>query len=553
MKKHLRITCLVCVLLLLCCGTALAASKKNATVLASNAQSNVQIASWLYGPTNLSGKVTGSKVKLTWNADSYGGEDGYAIYQCTRYDYTPSDPPLGWWWNCGADGMKWVPTKLLKKTTSTSCTIDLKKKGTYYLIAISYSGSPSSTISSHSAGVTVKVSSADRFSASFGTSAKTLTIGQKWKVNATVSVSKNKLGLVTVKSPNLSNSTLRYDFSKKKLTKAKLSNYKAFTIDTTKAPWNKPGTYKLRLYAEDNKGNGGTKVLAEMKVTIKKKNTDPEPASTTYRALLIGEEYFSDDICHRNAGDVRQMATMLGKVVGPDGAKYKVTQKFDLGYSGVQSAINSAFGSAKDGDVSLFFIATHGNSSGDGELALTDGRFLSFYTLASWLKNVKGKVIVILESCGAGSAIYDPEEQNNPEAAKANAEKEDAASKAFVSAAVRAFSSADPGIVVATDKSTGDMRDKKFYVLAASRHREYSWGTESGPYNYFTKWLVDGVGSSSSSPADANKNRRITLTELFNYIKSVGDGHAFYDGYSYYYQHVQRYPVGSSYELFRFN
>ncbi len=53
-------------------------------------------------------------------------------------------------------------------------------------------------------------------------------------------------------------------------------------------------------------------------------------------------------------------------------------------------------------------------------------------------------------------------------------------------------------------------------------------------------------------PADADGNGVVDLTELFNYIKtndtfritSIDDGKT-------YYQHVQRYPVGSSYPLFR--
>ncbi|MCR4876208.1 MAG: Ig-like domain-containing protein, partial [Clostridiales bacterium] len=322
----------------------------------------------------------------------------------------------------------------------------------------------------------------------------------------------------------------------------KSSDTEIATVNKTTGKVTAKKAGEVTIYA---KAVDGSKVQGEIDITVKE-NT------VTYRALLIGEEHFFGDHCGRNAGDVKQMASLLGRVVGPKGGKYKVTKKLDLGFNDVQSAIKSAFGSATEKDVSLFFIATHGNSDGDGELALVDGRAIPFEILASWLKTIKGKVIVILESCGAGSAIYDPEEQNNAAVLKANAAKEEAASKAFVSAAVRAFSAADPGVAA---NSTGDLRDKKFYVLAAARHHEMSWGMESmygEPYNYFTKWLVEGVGTASQSPADTDKNRRITLTELFNYISRVGDSYPFESAEETYYQHVQRYPVGSTYQLFRF-
>ena len=99
------------------------------------------------------------------------------------------------------------------------------------------------------------------------------------------------------------------------------------------------------------------------------------------------------------------------------------------------------------------------------------------------------------------------------------------------------------------------MRLNKFYVLAAARHQEDSWGYEQAnpdvSYNCFTDWLIQGVGDASSSPADANHNGLITLTELFDYIRMENN---LYNGtYPAYQQHVQRYPVGSQYELFRVN
>ena len=256
--------------------------------------------------------------------------------------------------------------------------------------------------------------------------------------------------------------------------------------------------------------------------------------TTTYRALLIGEEAFNP-ICTRNRGDAEHMKTMLTTVKGPQGTKYTSTLKIDLGYSGVQSAIQSTFANTKSSDVSIFFIATHGNSNGDGELALTDGSFLDFATLANWLNSyVKGKVIVIIESCGSGSAIY----ANQAEAANAD--------KIFTEKLIEAFAKVDEAEMA--NAGVGAMRQSKFYVLAASAHHQMSWGHEGGDAgNYFTDWLIEGIGSSGQMPADTNANNYVTLNELYNYIAQYDD-YVISAGYT---QQVQVYPTNSSYNLFK--
>ena len=311
------------------------------------------------------------------------------------------------------------------------------------------------------------------------------------------------------------------------------------------------GKVKITATASD-----GSKKKASVTITVKDKG-DPEPTPTSdteYRALLIGERDFSGGPQYRadrNEGDVKLMSGMLERVYGPAGKKYSVTKKINASYNEIRSLIQSTFAGTKDSDVSLFFIASHGNSSGDGDLITIEGSYeknLPFSTLASWLNEyVRGTVIVILESCGAGSAIYDPSEQNS-----AGGGAEEDRSGRIASAAVRAFAAVDKGIV---DSNTGELRQSRFYVLAAARHHELSWGyTGYGSYNVFTGWLVEGMGYPGyyhPAPADSNKNGRVTLTELFNYISKVGDHVPFNQDGRTYYQHVQRYPVGSQYELFR--
>ena len=280
--------------------------------------------------------------------------------------------------------------------------------------------------------------------------------------------------------------------------------------------------------------------------------------------------YFYVESIQRNYRDAQGMCGMLNGVYGgkTPGAKYDFKWYQDSSYEGMRQMLQTEFADTTEYDVSLFFVATHGYSNGDGDLELSffgglnqqdieahmkGKRSLSFDTLASWLKQyVKGDIIVIIQSCGAGSAIYSSTGVQNGAMAK---ESLDDAEDEFLSRAIEAFARADAEEAPRSGDSangTGAMRQSRFYVLAASRHHELSWGSESKGYNYFTKWLTEGVGTSGNMPADTNNDGVVTLTELFNYIKQYNTyGIKSSDDGKIYYQHVQRYPVGSQYPLFR--
>ena len=299
---------------------------------------------------------------------------------------------------------------------------------------------------------------------------------------------------------------------------------------------------------------------ATCKVTVKSGTS----GETVYRALLIGEENFSgQSVCTRNRGDVTAMTNMLNSITGPAGGSFSIIKKYDLSASQVLSAVKNAFSGADDDDVSLFFIATHGDVdyTGDyaGALAMSPSGSLLLKDLANALNAVPGKVIVVLESCGAGAAVY-PNGGNSSNDGKTLYEGIKRRATQFDEAVIRAFSGADPGIVVTlqpndVQANTGEFRvDNKFYVLTASRYQELSWGMESGKsetsYNYFTMWLTQGIGTSGAMPADANSNNQTTLDELYRYISKVGDDYQFRTDSGVYYQHVQVYPADSDYVLF---
>ena len=283
-----------------------------------------------------------------------------------------------------------------------------------------------------------------------------------------------------------------------------------------------------------------------------------EKPQTSYRALLISEVDFPK-VCMRNEGDVQLMRTMLSSVKGPTGGSYSIRTAKNSTPTQVRQAIASTFAGADDDDVSLFFIATHGDidHSGDGAGALetVSGEYIPFGELASWLNAVPGKVIVIVESCGSGACVYSSSAAQNA----LQTQSGDGASDEFTQKLIDAFADIDSAQRGASP-NTGELRvSGKFYVLTASRYQEESWGLEpeiGDAYNYFTKWLTDGVGLSGSMPADqmygGNLNGIVELEELFKYISAVGDNHGILDEYGFYhYQHVQRYPENSSYMLFR--
>ena len=299
------------------------------------------------------------------------------------------------------------------------------------------------------------------------------------------------------------------------------------------------------------------------------------------------------------------MTNMLNSAVGPGGGTYTVASEINAGYDRIRQLIVSTFADTTDNDVSLIMIATHGAatttdgsshilSREDGDLwmpfmgtedemnvrdnrinyrwADSDGvtrnhtEFLPFSDLVSWLNSyVRGEVIVVIESCGAGAAIYSTDAEQNGTGSGSSSDANAAA--VWTNRAISAFAAGDPGIRQETDpgnvaesNTVGDMRVlNKYYVLAAARYGGNSYGYNDSGY-LFIKELCNGVGSKGNSPADSNGNGNgtVDLAELFRYIQ-LSDGQwctGFYnDWYEEYCQHVQRYPAsgtGSTYPLFTF-
>ena len=281
-----------------------------------------------------------------------------------------------------------------------------------------------------------------------------------------------------------------------------------------------------------------------------------------YRALLVGECTFPgtmySDLPAKK--DVSLMKKMLSKTKGATKTKWSVTDVYDRTTEQINKDILSAFSGAQEGDVSLFYISTHGDEvvsfdSNTPEYAgylitYPDTRYDNMYEkytmtlvcLASWLKDVPGQVVVIIDSCGSGAAIY---------GVKGNSAKAAEFSPGdFDENVIEAFEGQDKAVMAPGVDEGAFVIQNKFFVLTSAAYQETCW-TNDGKYSYFTKWLTDGISTKGSMPADTNKNKVTTLNELYKYIKKRSDKTVIEPKKgSKYKQHVQVYPSGSSFALF---
>ena len=287
-----------------------------------------------------------------------------------------------------------------------------------------------------------------------------------------------------------------------------------------------------------------------------------------YRALLIAEfSYSGYEYRPGFEHSAVRLSHCMGQIRGGSGGKWKTILKTDRTRSQLFSDIKSAFAGARENDVSLFFI----NSHGDVKSSSLSNRYtgclydhkmtpIALRDLAEALAAVPGRVVVVIDSCGSGAAIYDSHVAQNSAGGEASGEAlvdADYDAARFDQLAIDAFADLDSGVEIeeAPDfdsdlPSVGELRrENKFYVLTASRFREMSWSNLE--YSYFTKWFCDAIGDSGKLPADSNKDGRATLNELFKYISKKGDRFKLKpSGGGTYYQHVQVYPKKSGFVVF---
>ena len=305
----------------------------------------------------------------------------------------------------------------------------------------------------------------------------------------------------------------------------------------------------------------------KLKVTTGRITVETEVVSVTTGNYVTGAQYRALVINDYSFPGVNQLSPKAGKLINnllhnvsgplaPEKSGYQVTYLENKMSAGIKAAIDTAFAGADEDDVSLFYVACHGNvtsaGAGAGALWLTDGKDtddLRLGTLAEWLSAVPGKVIVLLEACGSGAGVYVEESSSN-------------ALSALNSQVVNAFQAADQALTTGVKEyvfnaegeqeptrtpRTGELRKEKFCVLTAAAYQQES-------YDYFFDGIiVNGVGLTGAMPADVEGDGDgvVTLNELHRYIQRMGDHYPLGLKSNFYTtQQVQVYPENSGYPLF---
>ncbi len=592
MKKTLLVSAVVCLLLVLVCGTAMAA-KPDKALLSRNVRANYLDEPDLYGVSNLWVEENGMEGILHWDADPGDLVTGYVIFQCGHSVDYPENLPYGW---CiyYSDDYYWYPVAEIGRTTDTSFKVKAPEAGDYFLEVDSYYLDPEQYVCNHTEVV--------QFTASNGVSAPatvkaevkgakkvqlTWTAGQNatkyevyrkvgngnWKkIKATSDLTytdskatKGKINYYKIRAKKGSNysdseeigtfplgktSSLKGKFSSKKVTLnwKKISGAKSYKIYvqapgedgfealdvTTKVKYTyKPasgnGTYKYYVVGTD--ASGEYEGMASKKVSVKVKGLT---SNTVYRALIVANSY---------AGTGSMLNGTAHDAVAVEGALKTLTQGWKVNVqrnvtgSEILSAIDSTFSGSDGDDVCLFYYSGHGvTSSGTYSGALCGNDLNSYVTtsqLASALNSAcGGKVIVMLDSCGSGAGI-DDRDAGDP--------------KVFTQAVINAFATLDK---LQTPKY-GELMTSKFHVIAAAATGTSSYDTsvDGNPCGAFSFSWLKTMGSAypngaytGSMPGDTNGDKQLTLLETYNGIRSVVSEYGWDSGVN---QHTQYYGNNS--------
>ena len=252
-------------------------------------------------------------------------------------------------------------------------------------------------------------------------------------------------------------------------------------------------------------------------------------------ALVIGQWHYAAPLGPL-PGSLNDARAVRGMLTGLSN-RFSAAMASDLTADQIRRAVRTAFSGAKDQDVSLLYYSGHGGSeegTGKGALLGVDSSALTFADLAEILSGVKGRVIVILDSCYSGAAI----------AAK-GASRGGNPLDAFLKDAVSSFS----GYTLSPEgisKRSGELAASKFIVLAAATEEEVAGETILDGYRcgIFTYSMLKGLGCvypdgayTGAMPAD-DGDLDVTLQEIYSYAYREANR-------IYSYQHVVYYGTGS--------
>ena len=215
------------------------------------------------------------------------------------------------------------------------------------------------------------------------------------------------------------------------------------------------------------------------------------------RALLIACERFVTAPESTPAG--LHNLNMMEKILQQDLRGFEIFRQYGIISSeeALLAAVCHAFRDARENDISLLYICTHGEydvrkENAEAALLLSDGALedrVSAAQLETMLDLIPGTKILIIDACNSSALIG---------------------------------KGAPPG--EKTDRKTNHFQSSAYRMLLSSGANEPSWywisSQETAPpgSSYFTTALALGAGLMGGFEADANHDGIITLQEMYQYL-----------------------------------
>ena len=222
-----------------------------------------------------------------------------------------------------------------------------------------------------------------------------------------------------------------------------------------------------------------------------------------YRALVLGEQAYENDARVGGVNTAQGVADMLSNQV-IEGAGYQVRLQLDSTREEVMTGIAEAFAGAKDTDISLLYINCHGAyENGVAYLRLHDESRMTVDQLEAALREVPGKIVVLLDFCQSGAFIG------------AGGEFE-----RFTGSAQAVFSGGTALTAGRYTVITSASADEDSYRRAFS-----SAPAEESTAAIMGRSLCEGAGwdliydRSVTLKADADRDKRITVQEIYEYTR----------------------------------
>ncbi len=609
MKKTILVSLAICLLLTLLCGAAMAETpvEKQSQPFAKTPS----FVSWLYGPTNVRVSSNGLTGKVTWSRDSSGNATGYAVYQCYRSAYKPSNTPYGWYTGPRSDGYYWYPVKLLGTTSGTSFSVKASSAGTYYIEVDSYYISPSYYISSRGGfgtfhAVNNSVSAPKSLKAtqtgknkvkltwSAGENAKSYAIYRKQgsgsykKIGTTKKLSyvdkkaKNgkkyqyKVQAVNGSKTKFSKAVKAYPMAQPGSVKAKKAKdgtitvtwkkvkgaktYQIYEKTPTSGSFTKIGTIKktkARLAASSGNGTYRYYIIPAVGSFQGQKSktaavtittaSNPGTPSSTTYRAILLSNTYSSTSNALPMCDDDRYA-MENTLKNLGATSYTITTQKNSSASGMESAIRSVFSQADDDDVTILYYTGHGlNSNYSSNIGALCGNDGNSFIYPYQLRN-------ILDQYKGTKVILLNSCHSGAMIGK------DADAKALArqinSSFIQAFYSP-------AEKSSNNLAASGYYVLTACKTEQTGIGVTNNytgdRYSIFTKGLVEGLGwdmlkkTKLALKADTNSDNQVTLAECYRYTRDAVDEMESYFNSNYNWgmaMDVQVYPTNCSLVFF---